>query len=238
MAKIGQMGIRQIEMTETYGLSFPQFIKLLAVNQLTVLSYGTSSEKLQNSPQAVVDEARAYGARYVVCYGLPHEGGFQKIDVDKSAEMLNQAGKIMAQNGLLLCYQPRGHEFSVLENGTAFDYLASRLDQRFVYFQMDVFWIKQAGQDPVSLLKKYPTRFVLMHLKDRKHGTTNSTNGQADPETNVALGSGDVGISEIMQTARELGIQYVFIEDESSRAETQVPRSLAFLKSLNDQTRK
>jgi hypothetical protein len=33
---------------------------------------------------------------------------------------------------------------------------------------MDVFWIKHPGQDPVALLKKYPKRFLLMLLKDRK----------------------------------------------------------------------
>jgi sugar phosphate isomerase/epimerase len=238
MAKIREMGIREIEMSETYGLSFPQFIKLLAVNQLTVVSFGTTFGKLESSPQAVADEARTYGARYVVCYWLPHEDRFKKEDVDRAAEVLNQAGKILAQNGLLLCYHPHGYEFNPTESGTVFDYLIQKLDPRVVYLQMDVFWIKQAGQEPVALLRRYPTRFILMHLKDRKHGTPNSSNGHADSETNVVLGSGDVGIAEIMQTARELGIQHFFIEDESANAEKQIPKSLAFLKNLNSHTRK
>ena len=43
---------------------------------------------------------------------------------------------------------------------------------------------------------------------------------------------------EVVQTARELGIQYFFIEDESSRASFQIPSSVAYLKSLAYQTRK
>ena len=57
--------------------------------------------------------------------------------------------------------------------------MVEKFDQRFVQFEMDVFWVKQAGQDPVALLKKYSSRFVLMHLKDRKKGTRNSDNGKA-----------------------------------------------------------
>jgi len=45
--------------------------------------------------------------------------------------------------------------------------------------------------DPTKLLQKYPGRFLSLHLKDRKKGTKNSTNGAADVETNVVLGTGD-----------------------------------------------
>ncbi len=238
MAQVREMGFRQVELSDTYGLSFPQLIKLLAQNQLSVISFGTSYEKLMADPQAVVDEARSYGARFIVCYWLPHEGTFTTEDAERTSKVLNQAGKIIAQNGLLLCYHPHGYEFGAHQSGTVFDYLMTKLDPSVVYLQMDVFWVKQAGQEPVALLKKYPSRFVMMHLKDRMHGSVNSSNGKADVESNVNLGTGDVGIADVIQTARELGIQYFFIEDESSRASFQIPLSLAYLKSLAYQTRK
>jgi sugar phosphate isomerase/epimerase len=97
---------------------------------------------------------------------------------------------------------------------------------------MDVFWVKHPGQDPVSLLKKYPNRFPLMHLKDRKPGTEGNQFGSADVETNVVLGTGDVGIAAIMKVAKQYGVKHFFIEDESSRAVEQIPQSLKFLKSL------
>ena len=97
---------------------------------------------------------------------------------------------------------------------------------------MDVFWVKHPGQDPVALLKKYPKRFVLMHLKDRKPGTEGNQNGEADVETNVVLGKGDVGIAEIMREAKKAGVKHYFIEDESSHSVEQIPQSLEYLKSL------
>jgi sugar phosphate isomerase/epimerase len=233
MAKVKDMGIQEVELGNTYGLSFPEFIKIIAENKIRVISYGASFERLAQYPQTVADEARSYGAKFVVCSWIPHKGDtFTIEDVKKAAEVFNHAGKIMAQNGLLLCYHPHGYEFQPYENGTLFDPMMKTFDKRFVYFEMDVFWIKQAGQDPVALLKKYSSRWILMHLKDRKHGTPNSLNGKADKECNVVLGQGDVGIEAVMREARKNGIAHYFIEDESSRALEQIPLSLAYLKSL------
>jgi sugar phosphate isomerase/epimerase len=48
----------------------------------------------------------------------------------------------------------------------------------------------------------------------------------------VVLGTGDVGIAEIMRQAKKSGVKHFFIEDESSRSMEQVPSSIAFLKSI------
>ncbi len=78
------------------------------------------------------------------------------------------------------------------------------MNPEYANFEMDVFWIKHPGQDPVALLEKYKGRFKLMHLKDRKPGTEGNQNGQADVETNVVLGTGDVGIAAIMKVAKKI----------------------------------
>lgn len=230
MKKVKEMGFTHIQFSTTYGLTFPEFIKTLAINNLSVLSFETDFTRLEKFAQSAVDEARSYGARYIVCSWNPHENGtFTKEDVDRAAAVLNAAGKTIARNGLLLCYQPSGDEFQPYGGGTLFDYFVQQLDLRVVHFEMDVFQIKQAGQDPVSLLKKYPTRFIMIGLKDRKKG---AGTGIRDQESNVALGKGDVGIAEIVKTAREFGIQHFFIKDESPRAEEQIPKSLQYLKSV------
>ncbi|MEO7990047.1 MAG: sugar phosphate isomerase/epimerase [Chryseolinea sp.] len=233
MAKVKEMGIKEIEGGGTYGLSFQEYIKLLAQNGLSMVSFGADFDRLANNPQFVADEARSYGAKYVMCAWVPHNGNeFTIEDAKKAILVFNESGKILAKSGLSLCYHPHGYEFRPYENGTLFDYMVANMDPRFVNFEMDVFWVKHPGQDPVALLKKYPNRFLLMHLKDRKPGTEGNQNGNADVETNVVLGTGDVGIAAIMKEAKKLGIKHFFIEDESSRSESQIPQSLVFLKTL------
>ncbi len=233
MAKVKEMGIKQIEGGGTYGLSFQEYIKLLAQNGLSMVSFGADFDRLANNPQFVADEARSFGAKYVMCAWIPHHGNeFTIEDVKKAILVFNEAGKILAKSGLSLCYHPHGYEFRPYEKGTLFDYMVANMDPRYVNFEMDVFWVKHPGQDPVALLKKYPNRFLLMHLKDRKPGTEGNQNGNADVETNVVLGAGDVGIADILKEAKKIGVKYFFIEDESSRSLEQIPQSLAFLKSL------
>ena len=233
MAKVKAWGIREVELGGTYGLSMEDFKKLLSENNIKPISYGADFKALTTNPQDVANTAKVLGVTYVVCHWIPHNGtDFTLEDAKKAVEVFNAAGKVLKENGLSFCYHPHGFEFRPYETGTLFDYLMKNLDANYVNFEMDVFWIKHPGQDPVALLKKYPNRFLLMHLKDRKPGTPGNQNGQADVETNVVLGTGDVGIAEIMKTAKRTGVKHFFIEDESSRSEQQIPLSLAFLKGL------
>jgi sugar phosphate isomerase/epimerase len=233
MKKVKELGFSYVEMNGTYGLSFPQFIKLLAVNGLSAVSFETSFENLAESPQAVADQARSYGAKYIVCPS-PRMGALNEEDVKKISQGLNHAGKILAQNGLLLCYHANGKEFLSMAGETIFDHLVEQIDPRFVYLAMNVFTIKEAGKEPIDFLKKYPTRFILVYLKDGQVGSDNAKTR----DTHVSLGTGDVGILEIMRTARELGIQYFFLEEDSENAEQRISESLAFLKTINYQSRK
>lgn len=233
MARVKQMGFREAEIAGTYGLSLTDFRTLLDKNNIKAISTGASYEDLDSNVPKVIAEAKALGAKYVVCAWIPHAGdAFTIYDADRAVDVFNTAGKLMADNDLTLCYHTHGYEFQTYKDGTFFDYLAENFDPKSVHFEMDVFWVKMPGYNPVALLQKYPKRFLLMHLKDRKPGTPDSQNGHADVESNVVLGKGDVGIEAIMKQAKKSGVKHFFIEDESSRSLEQVPQSLDFLRSL------
>lgn len=233
LAKIKEWKIRQIEGGGTYGMSMEDYQKLLKQNNLQMVSVGASFDELAKNPQAVADNAKAFGAKYVMCAWVPHkEGNFTMDEINNAIAVFNKAGKVLNDNGIKFCYHPHGYEFRPYENGTMFDYMIKKTDPRYVNFEMDVFWVKHPGQDPVALLKKYPTRFLMMHLKDREPGTPGNQDGRAADETNVVLGKGDVGIADIMRQAKKLGIRYYFIEDELPKAVEQIPQSLEFLRSI------
>lgn len=232
LQKISSMGIRELEGGGTYGLPVDSFKALLNKNNLKIVCIGAGFNELDSNTQAVVDRAKTFGARYVTCTWIPHEKGFTIDHATRAVAVFNKAGRLLKDNGISLVYHPHGYEFGAHEGGTLFDFLAKNMDPAYANFEMDVFWVKHPGQDPVALLKKYPNRFLLMHLKDRKPGTPGNQEGKADVESNVVLGSGDIGITDIMREAPKAGVKHYFIEDESSRALEQVPKSLAFLKSL------
>lgn len=233
LQKISAMGFRYIEGGGTYNLPKEEFKQLLNKNNLQLVSYGAGFEDLEKDPQAVAEKAAFFGAKYVMCSWVPHKGEVFTIeDTKRAVAVFNTAGKIMKEKGMHLLYHAHGYEFQPYEGGTYFDYMLQHMDPAFANFQMDVFWFKNSGQDPAAYLLKYPNRFLTLHLKDRKHGTPNNVTAKADVETNVVLGTGDVNIPAVMEAAKKIGIKYAFIEDESSRVESQVPLSLAYVKGL------
>jgi sugar phosphate isomerase/epimerase len=234
MQKISKMGVRVLEGGDLYGMQPQAFKQLLKKNNLTVVSVGADFNELDSNVQKAADRAKLFNAKYVVCFWIPHhENEFGIEDVKKAIEVFNKAGKYLKEHGLSFCYHAHGYEFRPYGQGTLFDELVKKTNAANVNYEMDVFWVKQGGADPVALLKKYPNRFPLFHLKDRKIGTASTDNGKADEETNVVLGEGDVNIKGIKKTTSALKtVKYYFIEDESASAMEQVPKSIAYWNSL------
>jgi sugar phosphate isomerase/epimerase len=216
LAKIKSWNIKEIEGGGTYGLPIDEFKKLLVQNNLKMISIAAEFDQLAKNPQTVIDEAKSFGAKYIVCFWIPHNGDqFTIDDIKKAIGVFSNAGKQIHEAGLSLCYHIHGYEFRPYEGGTLFDYFVQHTDPKYLNFEMDVFWVKHPGQDPVALLEKYPNRFLLMHLKDRKPGTEGNQNGSADEESNVVLGQGDINIAAVMKAAEE-----------------QIPKSLSYLQQL------
>ncbi|HEU0065472.1 MAG TPA: sugar phosphate isomerase/epimerase, partial [Flavisolibacter sp.] len=183
LAKIKSWNIKEIEGGGSYGLPGTEYKKLLKENNLKMISIGVDFGQLSTHPDSAIYEAKYYGASYIVCFWIPHKGDeFTINDIKKAVTVFNKAGKLFKEHGLSLCYHPHGYEFRPYEKGTLFDYLVQHTDSRYVNFEMDVYWVKHPGQDPVALLKKYPGRWPLIHLKDRKPGTEGNQNGRADEE--------------------------------------------------------
>lgn len=239
LKRVSSMGFIEVEASSSYGLSIDSFNMLMKKYNLKTVSIGVDYKELETDPEAVVNKAKAFGTNYVVCYWIPHSGNeFTFENARNAVNVFNKAGKLLKENGISFCYHPHGYEFRPYEQATLFDYMVKNMNRKYANFEMDVFWIKHPGQDPVALLKKHKNRFLLMHLKDRKPGTPGNENGQADVESNVILGTGDVNIAAIMKQAKKSGIKHYFIEDESSRSLEQVPRSLDYLNFLTTKTKK
>ena len=232
-SQINQWGIKVVEGGGAlYGHPVEEYKNQLLKNDLQIVSVDASFEELRDNPMAVVYKARYFGSRFATFYWIPHDAkkGFGLMDAKGAVEVMNKAGKLLKENGITLQYHAHGYEFMPHGKGTLLDYILENVEH--AAFQMDVFWMKQGGMDPTKILQKYPGRFLSLHLKDRKKGTQNTSNGKADVESNVILGTGDVGIASVIAEAKKQGIRYFFIEDESSRVMSQVPESLNYFNSI------
>ncbi|MFM1878065.1 MAG: hypothetical protein RLZZ241_931 [Bacteroidota bacterium] len=231
LAQIKAWGITYIEGGGTYGYSQPEFLALLDKYDLKTASIGASFEELEENPAALIDKAKAFGATYVMCAWIPHNGNeFGIADTERAIAVFNRAGEVLKQAGLTLAYHAHGYEFRPYLSGTLFDVMAEQAEN--YTFEMDVYWVFHGGGNPLELLDRYPGKFTLMHLKDLEHGISGNNTGHEDVETNVVLGTGQIDIGAIVKKGAAQGIKFMFIEDESSSVVQQVPESLKFLRAL------
>jgi sugar phosphate isomerase/epimerase len=79
-----------------------------------------------------------------------------------------------------------------------YDYMIENTDPSKVFFQMDVYWVIEGGQDPVAYFNKYPGRFEQLHIKD---------------ETEIGR-SGKVDFENILTNVDASGAKYMIVEVE------------------------
>ena len=210
-----------------------EFRKLCDARGIRIPSMGVSYEFLNKYPDSLAFMAKQLGATYVMCAWIPHKDGVLSYeDAVKAVNDFNRIGEYLKGQGIIFCYHAHGYEFQPYENGTLLDYIIKNTNPQYVSFEMDIFWIQFGGGDPVALLKKYGDRWKLMHLKDMRKGTKKDLTGLTGPENDVPLGTGQIDIPAILKEANKIGIEHFFIEDESNYVNTQVPQSIAYLKSL------
>jgi sugar phosphate isomerase/epimerase len=235
LAEVQGWGVKYVELAGTYGLSPADFKKQLDSHGLVPLSGHFSFDQWAKDPEAVLSDADALGLKYVGCAWIPHEGAFDEATCRKAIEVFNRAGAAAAKHKMQFFYHTHGYEFQPFGDGTLFDLLVTGSDPKLVKFEMDIFWIAHAGQDPVKLLAKYPKRFALMHLKDMKKGTpTGLLTGSSDVRNDATLGEGELDLPAILKEARAIKVKWYFIEDESPVSESQIPVSLKWLDDFKD----
>jgi sugar phosphate isomerase/epimerase len=167
--------------------------------------------------QKAVDDAAQAGIKFmVIAYLMPAERG--PLDqFRRYADQFNKAGEATHKAGMQFCYHHHAFEFGPKEGSRPIDIFLERLDPSLVKFEMDVFWVSVAGQDPVALLKQWKGRVALMHLKDKLKGAPQSFSEGVPKETFVEVGSGALDFPAILKAAREAGVQHYFVEQDQSR---------------------
>jgi sugar phosphate isomerase/epimerase len=231
---VRSLGFTTVETAGTYGLTAEQLRAQLEAHGLTAVSSHYQYPELQDHLAKVIADTKALGSGNIIVPWVPHTGVFDEAKARKAAADLNAWGKVISAAGLRLGYHPHGGEFEPLPGGgTGFDVLVRETDPSLLFFEMDVFWVVHAGQDPVALLQKYPGRWKMFHLKDmRKGAPTGIFTGQAPLTDFVPLGTGRVDWPTLLAAGRREGIEYSFIEDEGVDPPADIPVSLRYLSSL------
>ena len=241
---IKALGITNIEFSNLFKRTAKDIRALLDECGMKCTSFGVGYPDLENKIAEVGTNAKTLGAEFVRVAWVPHQGDFTLDMAKKTVDDFNKFGKILKDDyGLTFCYHNHGYEFqpvpadvaSEVKGGnekTLFDYIVQKTDPNYVSFEMDILWTFFPGQNPAEILKRYPNRFKLMHVKDLRKGVEGNLSGGTPVQNDVALGTGQLNLAEILKAADKSSIAYYYIEDESPSISTQVPISIAFLRGV------
>jgi len=231
---IKSLGITELEGGPPTGMTNAAFKDLCTERGIKIVGIGGNYESLLKDPTQAVKHAQELGAKYLTCYWIPHKkrGAFSLEEAKKAVVDFNQIGKVLHENGITFCYHNHGYEFQPYQDGTLFDYIVKNTNPKYVSFELDIMWAQHGGAVPAQLLSKYGKRWKLLHLKDLKKGVKGNLTGGTPQENDVILGTGQVDIVTILKIAKKLRIKHYFIEDETNQVAYQLPRSIAYLKSL------
>jgi sugar phosphate isomerase/epimerase len=228
------LGITEMEGPNPKGISPEEFKNLLNERGISMPSIGVDYGLVSKDPYQVVNLAKTFGSTFVMVAWIPHGNTFTIEDAKKAVDEFNREGKILKDNGITLCYHDHGYEFGPYGDGTLLDYIIQNTNPDYVSFEMDIMWTFHGGGDPAKLLYKYPTRWKMLHLKDIRKGVANDLTGGTSTSNDVALGTGQLDIPDILKAAKAIGIQHYFIEDESPNHASQIPVTIAYVRGLKE----
>ncbi|WP_205513464.1 sugar phosphate isomerase/epimerase family protein [Longitalea arenae] len=210
LKQVAGFGYKQIESYEGkdgmfWGMTNKEFKKYMDELGMTIVSSHCNINKDFETKAA---EAGEIGMKYLIC---PSLGGANKSidDFKKAAEKFNACGEICKKNGLRFAYHNHGYSFTEMEGQLPHDVLMQNTDAGLVDFEMDIYWVVTAGADPIAWFNKYPGRWKLCHVKDRKKGA-----GANDHDASVDLGTGSIDFKKILKAGSAKGLEYYIVEQE------------------------
>lgn len=151
----------------------------------------------------MIDAAKIAGVEYLIIPYTP--GGIRKtIDGYKAvAENFNKIGEQCNAAGITFGYHNHAFEFETMEGQIPQEVLISETEVDLVTFEADLFWATKGGYDPVKLIKKFPGRINLCHVKDA-----------TEEKEEATVGQGVIDFKSIFEAGKKNGLDYYFIEDE------------------------
>jgi sugar phosphate isomerase/epimerase len=243
MKAVASMGYKNVEHAnyvdgKFYGFEPKEFRKIIDDIGLVMRSghtvmggqhWDAAKNDFTDTWKKTVDDAAILGQKYVVSPWLDVSLRKNFDDCKRFMEVFNKSGELCKKSGMKFGYHNHDFEFSLrLTSVKVFDIILQNTDPNLVAQQLDIGNMYNGGGRPLELLKQYPNRFELMHVKDE-------IKGEKEHYESTILGTGIVGVAEVLKLAAKYGgtTEYI-IEQESYQGKMpidSVKEDLAWIKA-------
>lgn len=223
LAAVAKAGYKEVEFAGYFNTPVPQMRKLLDDNGLTSPSAHITMSEIGMLWEVFLEQANELGQKYLtVAWIDAHErtlDGYKRV-----ADRFNAAGARARGEGVQLAFHNHAYGFEPIGGRIPFELLLEETDPQNLAFEADVFWMREAKQNPLDWFAKYPGRFHMLHVKDM---------GPPPGNQMLDVGKGVIDWKAIMSRSSRAGVRHVFVEHDDPEAPlTSIRNSLQFLKAL------
>lgn len=200
-----------------FGFSLEETIGMLKEYNLSAPSMHVALSTLRSNMDQIAESAAKLGAKYLIIAAVFEDrdtlDGYKRL-----AEEFNGFGEKLSSHGMKFAFHNHGYEHIEMDGEIPMDYLIQNTNSDYVQFELDVFWMKAAGANPIDYLEKYPDRYKLLHLKDcmeefrfKGDGSTPDQWMEGFPKM-TDPGEGVYEIAKIMEVAAKIGVEHYYLE--------------------------
>lgn len=224
LKKVAEMGYKNVEHAnyvngKFYGYDPKEFRKILDDLGLAMPSghtvmgaqhFDSAKNDFTDVWKKTVEDAAFLGQKYVVSPWLDVSLRKNFDDCKRFMEIFNKSGELCKKSGMKFGYHNHDFEFSLrLTSVKVYDIILQNTDPNLVAQQLDIGNMYNGGGRAVELLKQYPGRFELMHVKDE-------IKGEKEPYESTILGTGIIGVADVLKLAAKSGGTNEYIIEQES----------------------
>jgi sugar phosphate isomerase/epimerase len=174
--------------------------------------YDTTTKDLTDTWKKLVEDAVIAGQKYVISPWLDASLRKDFDGLKRFMEVFNKCGEYCKAQGVKFGYHNHDFEFSLaLRSIKIYDIMLQNTDPQLVAQQLDIGNMYGGGGRALDLLKQYPGRFELMHVKDEI-----KSNAEHGGWESAILGTGIIGVKDIIDLGKKKGGTTQFIIEQES----------------------
>ncbi len=144
-------------------------------------------------------DAKRLGCRDIICPWMPKELFSDAASAAELGREFDSLGARLRGYGLNLHYHNHDGELASDHGQTGFEHMLDAAAPAHLGAEVDVYWVKFAGQDPAKLLRRLGNRCRLIHLKDQEEIGTGPVNFPAVFDAIDSVGAAEWQVIEVEQ---------------------------------------
>ena len=225
---LAEMGYKHVEHAnyvnrKFYGFSAPEFKKLLDDLGLSMPSghtvmrmehWDAAKKDFTDEWKATVDDAARLGQQFVISPWMDEKLRTNRDELLHFLDLFNKSGELCKKSGMKFGYHNHDFEISTkMGDETLYDVILKNTDPALVIHQLDIGNFYGVGGRGADFIRRYPGRFVSMHVKDEVKAANKSEMGGYE---STVLGKGVVNVKEILDLASKIGgTEHFIVEQEA-----------------------